>query len=168
MRRRRLRVRSRDFLRASTPFVQGPASLQTNLRLAKNHEEPVERCPYWACCSGCLPQVLLIYNGVVHVVELVTPRQFHDCSRSSFPMTIIANAIQQLDVYALAAAAVGAIVLGHIIPYLADPHGIRSYPGPLLAKFSDAWLGWVASNGHRSEVVHQLHKKHGMPPLYPR
>jgi len=38
---------------------------------------------------------------------------------------------------------------------------MRSIPGPWLAKFTDAWLGRVAARGHRSEVVHQLHKQYG-------
>jgi len=54
-----------------------------------------------------------------------------------------------------------AALLVHLIPYLFDPQGIRSYPGPLLARLSDAWLGWVAAQGHRSEVVHGLHEKYG-------
>ena len=75
---------------------------------------------------------------------------------------------------------VGALVIlaVHLVPYVADPHGIRSIPGPWLAKFTDAWLGRVAARGHRSEVVHELHKKYGeyaptviitsVPPLFPR
>ncbi|PCH44767.1 cytochrome P450 monooxygenase [Wolfiporia cocos MD-104 SS10] len=54
-----------------------------------------------------------------------------------------------------------AVLAVHFVPYLLDPHGIRSYPGPFLAKLSDAWLGWVAAKGHRSEVVHQLHQRYG-------
>ncbi|KIJ61578.1 hypothetical protein HYDPIDRAFT_96462 [Hydnomerulius pinastri MD-312] len=54
-----------------------------------------------------------------------------------------------------------AVVLTHIVPYLADPFNQRRVPGPLLAKFSDLWLGWTASQGHRSDVVHELHKKYG-------
>ena len=55
------------------------------------------------------------------------------------------------------------VFITHLIPYLADPYCIRSngISGPLLARVSDAWLGWVAVNGHRSEVVHELHKKYG-------
>ena len=51
----------------------------------------------------------------------------------------------------------------HIIPYLFDPYKIRSnaIPGPLIAKFSDIWLGWYAAHGHRSEVVHSMHEKYG-------
>ncbi|KAJ7891685.1 cytochrome P450 [Mycena olivaceomarginata] len=54
-----------------------------------------------------------------------------------------------------------AIVLIHIIIYFVDPYGIRQYPGPFLAKLTSAWLGWVAQQGHRSEVVHKLHRKYG-------
>lgn len=54
-----------------------------------------------------------------------------------------------------------AVVFAHLIPYLTDPFHQRSIPGPFLAKFSDIWLGWVSSRGHRSDIVHELHKKHG-------
>ncbi|KAI0302392.1 cytochrome P450 monooxygenase pc-bph [Multifurca ochricompacta] len=47
------------------------------------------------------------------------------------------------------------------IPWLLDPHGLRSFPGPFLARFSDLWLGRVAQQGHRSEIVHALHEKYG-------
>lgn len=49
----------------------------------------------------------------------------------------------------------------HLVPYVVDTRGIRSIPGPWLAKFTDAWLGRVAARGHRSEVVHELHKQYG-------
>jgi benzoate 4-monooxygenase len=55
-----------------------------------------------------------------------------------------------------------AFALAHVVPYLYDPHGIRQYPGPFIAKFSDIWLGLVAKNGHRSEVVHRMHQMYGM------
>ncbi|KAK0482260.1 cytochrome P450 monooxygenase [Armillaria novae-zelandiae] len=53
------------------------------------------------------------------------------------------------------------VVLVHLVPYLVDSHGLRSYPGPLIAKFSDAWLGYMTYKGHRSEIVHDLHMKYG-------
>lgn len=53
------------------------------------------------------------------------------------------------------------VVLAHVVPYLLDPHKIRKYPGPFFAKFTDAWLGSVCKDGHRSEVVHQVHLKYG-------
>ncbi|KAK0204124.1 cytochrome P450 monooxygenase, partial [Desarmillaria ectypa] len=34
-------------------------------------------------------------------------------------------------------------------------------PGPLIAKFSYAWLGYVSYKAHRSEVIHDLHMKYG-------
>ena len=50
-----------------------------------------------------------------------------------------------------------------ILPYILDKHHIRSnkVPGPVLAGFSDAWLGWTAAHGHRSEDVHVLHQRYG-------
>lgn len=65
---------------------------------------------------------------------------------------------------ALAALPV-AVVLSHFAPYLLDPFNQRRIPGPFLAKFSDLWLGWTASQGHRSELVHELHEKYGTVPL---
>ncbi|KAI0294428.1 cytochrome P450 [Russula brevipes] len=53
------------------------------------------------------------------------------------------------------------VVLVHFIPWLVDPHGLRSFPGPWVARFSDLWLGRVAQHGHRSEVVHEMHQKYG-------
>jgi benzoate 4-monooxygenase len=53
------------------------------------------------------------------------------------------------------------VILLHFIPWLVDPHGLRSFPGPFLARFSDLWLGRVAQQGHRSEVVHRMHEKYG-------
>ena len=56
-----------------------------------------------------------------------------------------------------------ALTLGLLVRYLVDSHKIGSngIPGPLLAKLSDAWLGWTAAHGHRSEIVHALHEKYG-------
>ncbi|KAJ7485711.1 cytochrome P450 monooxygenase [Mycena latifolia] len=59
------------------------------------------------------------------------------------------------------AAFPAAVALIHIAVYLVDPYGIRQYPGPFLAKFSDAWLGWISQQGHRSEVIHEMHLKYG-------
>jgi benzoate 4-monooxygenase len=53
------------------------------------------------------------------------------------------------------------VILVHLVPWIVDPHGLRSFPGPWLACFSDLWLGRVAIHGHRSEVVHELHEKYG-------
>ena len=76
----------------------------------------------------------------------------------------ITNELFSLQNLLLAPVALSATVtLGLIVRYLIDSHNIRAngVPGPFLAKFSDLWLGWVAAQGHRSEVVHDLHMKYG-------
>ncbi|KAK7461492.1 hypothetical protein VKT23_008666 [Stygiomarasmius scandens] len=52
-------------------------------------------------------------------------------------------------------------LLIHLVPWLVDRYHLRAYPGPFIAQFSDIWMGWVALQGRRSELVHELHKKHG-------
>ncbi|KAJ7634986.1 cytochrome P450 monooxygenase [Roridomyces roridus] len=70
--------------------------------------------------------------------------------------------LQQLPTVLLTAAAVPlGIAFVHLAIYLVDPYGIRQYPGPLLAKFSDAWLGWISPHGHRSEIIHEMHLRYG-------
>ena len=66
-----------------------------------------------------------------------------------------------VSVSSVAASALAVFLLVHLIPYLIDPLGLRKYPGPFLAKFSHLWLGLVAKEGHRSEVIHTLHEKYG-------
>jgi len=53
----------------------------------------------------------------------------------------------------------------HLVPYVIDARGIRAIPGPWLAKYTDAWLWRATVRGHRSDVVHELHKKYGKHPL---
>jgi len=65
------------------------------------------------------------------------------------------------DFKSLVYVAVALVALSHVIPYLLDPHAIRAYPGPFLARFTDLWLGRVVALGHRSEVVHDMHQKYG-------
>ncbi|KAI0309649.1 cytochrome P450 monooxygenase pc-bph, partial [Amylostereum chailletii] len=72
------------------------------------------------------------------------------------------SSLPRLDNLFYLAAAITVVVLAiHIIPWILDSRGIRAYPGPWLAKFSDLWLTWTVLQGHRSEVVHELHKKYG-------
>ncbi|PSR72287.1 hypothetical protein PHLCEN_2v11879 [Hermanssonia centrifuga] len=66
-----------------------------------------------------------------------------------------------LDVVTILAIGASALLLAHILPYLVDPSGIRSYPGPLAAKLSHVWLGWIAARGRINTVVHEEHQKHG-------
>jgi benzoate 4-monooxygenase len=49
----------------------------------------------------------------------------------------------------------------HLLAWLLDEHSIRSIPGPPLAALSDAWLGYWAAQGKRSEQVHEMHQKYG-------
>ncbi|KAI0796080.1 cytochrome P450 [Abortiporus biennis] len=57
------------------------------------------------------------------------------------------------------------VVLGLIVVplvyYLFDIRGTRTIPGPILAKFTSAWLGWFAYRGDMSDRVHDQHLKHG-------
>ncbi|KAG5642361.1 hypothetical protein DXG03_002958 [Asterophora parasitica] len=73
----------------------------------------------------------------------------------------LVDAVRNVDLATLAILAPSLVALVHIIPYLWDSRGVRSIPGPFLAKFSDAWLGLVAKHGHRSEVVHEMHLIYG-------
>ncbi|KAI0765297.1 cytochrome P450 monooxygenase pc-bph [Fomes fomentarius] len=57
--------------------------------------------------------------------------------------------------------ALSAFLLVLLVPYFLDLHAIREYPGPLIARLSNVWLCWTAAQGHRSERVHELHKKYG-------
>jgi len=53
------------------------------------------------------------------------------------------------------------VILAHLLPWFIDSRHIRDIPGPWLAKFSDAWLGYWAAQGKRSEHVHEIQKKYG-------
>jgi benzoate 4-monooxygenase len=75
--------------------------------------------------------------------------------------SVLSLAYQNLDWQTVVITFLAAVVSVHLIPYLVDRHNIRKYPGPFLAKFSDIWLGWASNNGHRSEVVHEMHQKYG-------
>ncbi|KAF8635436.1 hypothetical protein AX15_000423 [Amanita polypyramis BW_CC] len=67
----------------------------------------------------------------------------------------------KLDPYTLAIAIPAIVFLVHFVPWLLDSRGVRGYPGPFLAKFSDIWLGYVSRMGHRSETVHKFHQRYG-------
>lgn len=51
--------------------------------------------------------------------------------------------------------------LFHIIAYFKDSSGLRSFPGPFLAKFTDAWMFSVVNGNRWSTTVESLHKKYG-------
>ncbi|KAJ7728145.1 cytochrome P450 monooxygenase [Mycena maculata] len=69
--------------------------------------------------------------------------------------------MSSLAILAALVGLIAAVVCIHVAIFIIDPFGIRKYPGPVLAKFSDIWLGWVSQQGHRSEVIHLMHKKYG-------
>ncbi|KAI0698054.1 cytochrome P450 monooxygenase pc-bph [Cerioporus squamosus] len=74
---------------------------------------------------------------------------------------LLLNRLLSFDLVSWTLVGLSAVLLVHLVPYVLDPHAIRAYPGPLLARLSDLWLGWVAAHGHRSERVHELHQKYG-------
>lgn len=76
-------------------------------------------------------------------------------------MSFAIDQLAGLPVAVWAGLVVAAVFSVHLIPLITDPYNVRCYPGPFLAKISDVWLGWVAAQGHRSEVVHELHQKYG-------
>lgn len=54
--------------------------------------------------------------------------------------------------------------LAHVVPFALDKFGLRQYPGPLLAKLSDIWLGWYTAHGKINQAVWNAHRAYGMPP----
>ena len=65
--------------------------------------------------------------------------------------------------YSIIIYAIALIVFAaHLVSYIVDKRGIKSIPGPWLAKFTDAWLGRVAARGHKSGVVRELHRQYGL------
>jgi benzoate 4-monooxygenase len=75
---------------------------------------------------------------------------------------MMSSVLEVVDLKVVVAVLLVVVVLTHLVSFLWDPHGLAIYPGPFFAKFSDGWLAYVAAHGHRSEVVHALHKKHGL------
>ena len=49
----------------------------------------------------------------------------------------------------------------HILPYLADRYGLRSYPGPLLGKVSSLWFAGELIRARNNLTLHALHEKYG-------
>ena len=54
-----------------------------------------------------------------------------------------------------------ATILYLLTAYFVDPHDLRSYPGPFLAKFTDAWIAWTVHSNRWSLSVEDAHKKYG-------
>ena len=68
--------------------------------------------------------------------------------------------LPQNPLYVLLGVLVGVPVY-HVLVWLYDPYGIRDISGPRIAALSDAWLGYWAAQGCRSEKVHEMHLKYG-------
>ncbi|EIW78240.1 cytochrome P450 monooxygenase [Coniophora puteana RWD-64-598 SS2] len=79
----------------------------------------------------------------------------------NFDFDALLDRLRSISPSQLAAGVPVCLLLYFLVPWLWDPYHQRSIPGPFLAKFSNAWLGWVSAHGHRSEIVHELHKKYG-------
>ena len=75
--------------------------------------------------------------------------------------------VQQLTAWArdnpllLLAALPVVLLVAKVANYLTDPSALRSYPGPFLAKFTDAWIFWTVSRNRWSCSVEDLHKRYG-------
>lgn len=75
--------------------------------------------------------------------------------------TNLPDFVLKLDVLSILTVAVGVLVLVHLVPYLADPHGIRSYPGPFVARFSKLWLARLAMEGRTATALRKAHEEYG-------
>ncbi|EPT05697.1 hypothetical protein FOMPIDRAFT_1111194 [Fomitopsis schrenkii] len=53
------------------------------------------------------------------------------------------------------------LVVAKVVHYLVDSSDLRSYPGPFLAKFTDAWIFWTVSRNRWSRSVEDAHIKYG-------
>jgi len=67
-------------------------------------------------------------------------------------MSRIASVLHNLGPVSIAALSVLVVLAAHVVPWAIDHRGLRKYPGPWLAQFSDVWLGWTASHGSRCEI----------------
>lgn len=54
-------------------------------------------------------------------------------------------------------------VLICLLDYFKVHSDLRRYPGPILAKFTDAWIFWAISQNRWADTVDRLHKEHGKP-----
>lgn len=66
-----------------------------------------------------------------------------------------------LDVTSIVCVLATVVILTYLVPYLVDPHGLRSYPGPFVAKFSKLWMAQAALQGRTATAVREMHKKYG-------
>ena len=88
--------------------------------------------------------------------------------RSTPDMSVV---VEQLTAHAreslllLLATVPFVLVVAKVVIYFVDPSGLRAYPGPFLAKFTDAWIFWVVCRNRWSSTVEDIHKKYGNAPF---
>lgn len=58
-------------------------------------------------------------------------------------------------------AVLTALLIYYLHPYFVTYGYLRGIPGPLVARFSNAWLFSTARRGKRFWLVHQAHQKYG-------
>lgn len=81
----------------------------------------------------------------------IIPALFHEAKEAG----LVVSALVSIT------ALFGSVIAYHVFYYFLDPHGLKKYPGPFWAKFSDVWLGYQARKGDKYLTVHNLHKKYG-------
>lgn len=59
------------------------------------------------------------------------------------------------------AALLSLALLAHIVSYTFDILGLKAYPGPFFAQFSELWIGWNAARGRIVTAVADAHKAYG-------
>ncbi|GBE84398.1 Benzoate 4-monooxygenase [Sparassis crispa] len=90
-------------------------------------------------------KVIKLFSGPPGVLQAAKPMMYSSVRFFTFALCLL--------------PVIGLLV--HIVPYFIDAHGLRQYPGPFLAKFTDGWLFWVSHNSTRSYAVDELHQKYG-------
>ncbi|KAI0030265.1 cytochrome P450 monooxygenase [Vararia minispora EC-137] len=79
-------------------------------------------------------------------------------------MSVLASFLSRLQVSPFTAATLLSLltaVIVLVVPWAVDKRGLRRFPGPFFAQFTDFWLGSVASSGRRCETIYALHEKYG-------
>jgi len=75
-------------------------------------------------------------------------------------MSAVAEFFVEQPIY-IPVAIAAVLLVAHAVPWALDAYGLRKYPGPLLAAFSDTWLASKARHGSKYRAVDEAHRKHG-------
>jgi len=73
----------------------------------------------------------------------------------------VLDLLLELGPLKLLGLAVAGILLIHLVPYYLDPYGLRKYPAPGLAAYTDFWLVYHTRYGRRFAILDEAHKKYG-------